>query len=251
MAVSHRNAFTIVELLVVIAIISVLAAMLLPVIEKSIELSRQTHCRNNLQQLGMAFNMYVEDYSKYPTLDKNECDPNPTYFGYGGKCGTETNRPNRPLNTYFGFAGPATATTEGELLVYRCPSDNGGARGIGTFARNFSPSTWDRWGFSYLYNAMAQIGSSGYPPGPGRYGMWNKQFGDIPHPSRAVLCNDMAFSCYVMNYNPYSYMFWHSDAELGWGNVLFVDGHVQFLKATRNAPNYQQGDGWDFNVTRK
>ena len=43
--------FTLVELLVVIAIITILAAMLLPIVEKSLAFSRQNACGNNERQL--------------------------------------------------------------------------------------------------------------------------------------------------------------------------------------------------------
>ena len=41
-----RHAFTVVELLVVIAIVSVLAAMLLPTVEVSLEQARRVDCLN-------------------------------------------------------------------------------------------------------------------------------------------------------------------------------------------------------------
>lgn len=56
-----RKAFTLVELLVVIAVIAVLAALLLPALAKAKEESQRTACLSNLKQLGVAFQLYLDD----------------------------------------------------------------------------------------------------------------------------------------------------------------------------------------------
>lgn len=59
-----RRGFTLIELLVVIAIIAILAAILFPVFAQAREKARAISCLSNIKQLGLALNMYNQDYDE-------------------------------------------------------------------------------------------------------------------------------------------------------------------------------------------
>ena len=89
-----KKAFTLIELLVVIAIIAILAAILFPVFAQAREKARQATCTSNLNQIGLAWMMYIQDYDE--TIQPNGDDPIP-----GGIDGTGfTESPMYLLNPY-------------------------------------------------------------------------------------------------------------------------------------------------------
>ncbi len=59
-----RRGFTLIELLVVIAIIAILAAILFPVFARAREAARATSCKSNLKQIGIATQLYAQDYDE-------------------------------------------------------------------------------------------------------------------------------------------------------------------------------------------
>ncbi len=77
-------AFTLIELLVVIAIIAILAAMLLPGLSRAKSEGQSAACKSNLKQMGIALNIYLQDFKKYPPFaGKNQGSPNSSSYWDG------------------------------------------------------------------------------------------------------------------------------------------------------------------------
>lgn len=75
---SGNFGFTLMELLVTIAVIAILAALLLPVLNKGKERARRAKCQSNLRQIGIALRQYTNDYRDLlPDATTN----NPAYYG--------------------------------------------------------------------------------------------------------------------------------------------------------------------------
>lgn len=91
LAPGSRRAFTLIELLVVIAIITVLTAILLPVLAAARRSAQRTACISNLRQIGSGINLYLADYDEvYPIANQSSVGmPTQQPHSWGGPGGAE------------------------------------------------------------------------------------------------------------------------------------------------------------------
>jgi|ERR1017187_47162 prepilin-type N-terminal cleavage/methylation domain-containing protein/prepilin-type processing-associated H-X9-DG protein len=105
----RRQAFTLIELLVVIAIIGILAAMLLPALNKAREKGRMAVCISNLRQISVGIHLYTDDNDGYM--------PTASY----GPSATEGPWP-KLLAAYIPHRDSNTNATSMANRVFICPS---------------------------------------------------------------------------------------------------------------------------------
>jgi prepilin-type N-terminal cleavage/methylation domain-containing protein/prepilin-type processing-associated H-X9-DG protein len=102
-----RKGFTLIELLVVIAIIGILLGITLPALYKVKQLANSTKCKNNLHQIGIAFQGYL--------LTSNSIMPVAEYLP------SLPADPSNPLPRIVDVLAPEIENK----AVYECPNDDG------------------------------------------------------------------------------------------------------------------------------
>ncbi|MHC4737858.1 MAG: type II secretion system protein [Planctomycetota bacterium] len=219
----HKRGFTLIELLVVIAIISLLMAILFPVLRKARVLTQRIVCQSNLRQIAAAWLLYLKDSDGvfYQGVNAN-------HF-FGGWIGTGFPVIDRPLNEYLGL-DPNVPTEDG-AKVFCCPADKGGIFGLPQ-----QELAYQYYGNSYQ-TSIFLIGPTKIGPGPGNlnelHNTINSRLKNISiaglsaNSSLLPLLGDNNWMSEWHPLMPHS-RDWHDKSRHH--NLVFLDGHADFIK---------------------
>ena len=128
-AAVRRSAFTLIELLVVIAIIAILAAMLLPALNKDKAKGQGISCQNNLRQIEYAWFIYADDHAGRLVYNNSHASGEEVGWVMGWLM-----TPSDASNPFPIRQGTLWEYTK-SLEIYHCPAD----RSMATWALKTSP----------------------------------------------------------------------------------------------------------------
>jgi prepilin-type N-terminal cleavage/methylation domain-containing protein len=194
----HQSAFTLIELLVVIAIIAILAAMLLPALNKAKERGKRAQCLSNIRQVGVGATMYAGDNGDkvFPALDIGTPGaPNfhPLALDYGMADALKS----------IGLVLKATATPQNN--VWSCPTRD--------FLPRQDPTTPTQIAIGYQYFGGITV--------------WNNPAGTIPNaPSPVKLGTSKPNWCLAGEANARFLTAGTVPEDIGWGADGYVAGQL-------------------------
>jgi len=248
------RAFTLIELLVVIAIIAILAAMLLPALNKAKAKAQGIGCLNNLRQMGLAWTIYAQDNNeRIPPNNGNDISgwiDGVTQFYPKTWCAGWLEFNGTPDNTNVLYLMRSHIYPNlRSLEVWRCPADQSMSRHGGVWyhrVRSISMNNWmncaSAWNNAAQYKIPRKITDFTAPPPASTWLLIDERQESINDAFFVVTMNQQGAGCYIVDY-PASY---HNGA----GGLNFADGHSEIHKwrDPRTTPPLQNNVNIQLNV---
>ncbi|HTV43342.1 MAG TPA: prepilin-type N-terminal cleavage/methylation domain-containing protein [Candidatus Sulfotelmatobacter sp.] len=242
---SNKSGFTLIELLVVIAIIAILAAILLPVLDKAKQEAVESSCLNNHKQLALAWSIYKNDNNGYLAID------DPVINGTLGATGLvswvygDMTQPTQATNSSFIQQGLLYPTIN-NVSTFHCPADQLPQTQEGETAPHIRSYSMQPQLAPY-YNGTTWDTTPQFPP------MYVENDIRETSPSATIVfldespvtINDGYFSAPVTNSATGGWLtdlpaYWHNNGD----NFSFADGHAEhwhWLDGRTSSPNPSSG----------
>lgn len=206
----EKKSFTLIELLVVIAIIAILAAMLLPALNKARDTAQKAKCLGNHRQWMLHINSYAGDFNGCYVLAIDKSIDSTTWYFW-----------NMLINRYIGLDSAATKFKDNPIGV--CPGDR---------SKNFCS-----YGINYTWGTLKADGSYDYVTG-------NIRESQVRKPAHLIMTIDSLrapdFSAFYSGWAANIPVERHGQQI----NMSFVDGHAAPLKIREFGLYNGAVDGW-------